>query len=178
MSSINAVKVGGTRRDGEPEYIGPWTFQSDIVRHSVLDELDGRVLNACAGKTKLEYDNVIRNDINPKREADHHYDVCSIDEHLPKDSFDVVVFDPPFDQTQADEHYESMHARDTAKARSAIVELVKPSGKVLEFGWNMHSIADGYHGWDRRETVIFRRGPNLQPVFMTIDVNTQTKLNQ
>lgn len=68
--------IGGKEPDGKPAAIGRWTFQTKKVRDALLPYLDGRVLNAFAGKTHLaEYKRgitEIRNDINPERDADYH----------------------------------------------------------------------------------------------------------
>ena len=99
---ISVHRVGGKHPDGKPIAIGRWTFEAPQVRSVVESEcgVDTNVLNACAGKTKLSTHKrqVVRNDLNPERSAHTHYDVCEIDEHFGEDSFDVVVFDPPFDQ--------------------------------------------------------------------------------
>jgi hypothetical protein len=56
-----------------------WTFQSTKIRRWVESRLQGRVLNACAGKTKLANDHeIVRNDLDESRDADLHVDVCEI----------------------------------------------------------------------------------------------------
>lgn len=164
--------VGGREPDGSPTYIGPWTFQTKMIRDRVEGNLTGRVLNACAGKTKLHHtDEIIRNDLNPNRDADYHIDIANIDTEFDPASFGTVVLDPPFDQSQADEHYESMHARQLGPARRKLAALVAPGGVFIELGWNFHSPA-AFDGWEREALHIFHRGPTLHPVFMTIDRRT------
>lgn len=173
---VTIHRIGGRNRDGSPSFIGPWTFQCDQVRRVVEDALTGRVLNACAGKTKLNHSGeIVRNDLNPERDADHHVDVGTIDELFEPDTFDTVVFDPPFDQGQADEHYESMHARQLVPARKKLIELVRPGGVFVELGWNLQSASE-QRGWGRDALHIFDRGPTLQPVFLTVDRNHQRRL--
>ena len=80
-----------------------WTFQSDKIREWVESHLQGSVLNACAGKTYLQHSGeIVRNDLNEDRDADYHYDVIEIADHFPSNSFDTVVFDPPFSSEQSD----------------------------------------------------------------------------
>ncbi len=176
---VSVHTVGGKHPGGKPIAMGKWTFEVPVVRTIVEGYLDGRVLNACAGKTKLNHGTgeIVRNDINEKRDAQYHYDVCEIDQHFPSDSFDVVVFDPPFDQSQADEHYDSMHASDLGKARKALAELVAPGGLLLEFGWNSHG-AEKFKGWSRESLHLFQRGPCLQDVILVVDRNHQTRLTE
>lgn len=161
--------VGGREPDGTPTYVGKWTFQTKMIRDRVEGALEGRVLNACAGKTKLTHNGeIVRNDLNEKRDAHYHVDVCEIDSVFDEESFNTVVFDPPFDQAQADEHYESMHCRELAPARKKLAALVRPGGIFVEAGWNTHGPA-AWDGWKREELHLFNRGPTLQPVFLTVD---------
>lgn len=51
-----------------------WTFSAAKIRAWVEQYLDGRVLNACAGPTKLGHSPVHRNDIDPEIDADTHVD--------------------------------------------------------------------------------------------------------
>ena len=171
--------VGGREPDGEPSYIGRWTFETKIVRDVVERCIEGRVLNACAGKTELDHDGeIVRNDLNPDRDADVHHDVCSIDEVFEPCSFDGVVFDPPFDQTQAEEHYDGLHDRQRGPARRKLAELVRPGGIFIELGWNDHGPALAFDGWEREECHRYRRGPSYQPIFLTVDrrKSRQTRL--
>lgn len=173
--------IGGKEPDGKPAAIGRWTFQTKKVRDVLLQYLDGRVLNAFAGKTDLaEYKRgitEIRNDLNPERDADYHLDVADLGEKFDEDTFDVVVLDPPFDQSQADEHYDGMHARDMGSVRNAVAPLVKPGGRIVEFGWSLWGAADYSKQWEREEKLLFRRGiPDRQPVLMVVDRRIQHTL--
>lgn len=163
------IRNGGTTSNGDKQVFGRWTFEYQRAREFVEERLDGRVLNACAGKTKLDHDReIVRNDLNPDRDADYHIDVASIATRFDSQSFDTVVFDPPFDQAQAEEHYESMHDRQRGPSRRKLAGLVQPGGVFVECGWNMHSPGE-FDGWRREEVHIFRRGPSYQPVFLTAD---------
>jgi hypothetical protein len=61
-----------------------------------------------------------------------HYAVTAIDEGFEPDSFDSIVFDPLFDQTQADDHYDGMHDRQCGPARRKLAKLVRPGGVFIE----------------------------------------------
>ena len=163
--------VGGREPDGSPTYIGPWTFDTRMVREVVEEWIEGRVLNACAGKTELEHDSeIVRNDLNPEMGADYHYDVLETDQHFEEESFGTVVFDPPFDQEQAREHYDGMHDTRRGPARRKLMELVRPGGVFVECGWNDHGPGLGYaDDWYREECHRYRRGPSYQPMFLTVD---------
>ena len=179
MSAATVVNVGGKEPDGKPSAIGRWTFATKKVRDELLPHVRGDVLNAFAGKTKLGVNGakIVRNDINPERDADLHVDAATLDTEFDECSFDVVILDPPFDQTQSDEHYDGLHARDMGDVRKAVAPLVRPGGEIVEFGWSMWGAADYFDGWTRDRRVVFRRGiPDRQPVFMTVDRNAQRRL--
>lgn len=134
--------IGGKHPDGTPIALGPWTFEAPQVRRVVESMLSGRVLNACAGRTKLTHDDdVHRNDIDVDRDADTHHDVCSLDEHLAPESYDTIVFDPPFDSDQANEHYNgNTVGRGPSggiwRARDALVEkAIESQEPVSDFEW-------------------------------------------
>jgi hypothetical protein len=175
--------IGGKEPDGKPAAIGRWTFQTKKVRDTLLPYLKGDVLNAFAGQTRLaDYKrgvNEVRNDLNPDQEADYHVDAADLGEIFDEDSFDVVVLDPPFDQTQSDEHYDGLHARDMGAVRRTVAPLVKPGGRIVEFGWNLWDASDYYSLWSREEKLLFRRAiPERQPVLMTVCRKAQTTLVQ
>lgn len=84
-----------------------WTFEAKAIRSWVEHHIDGRVLNACAGKSKLDHDDeVIRNDINEKIDADLHVDVAELSAYFPEGHFDTIVFDPPWSAYQSNLRYD------------------------------------------------------------------------
>lgn len=173
--------IGGKEPDGKPAAINRWTFQTKKVRDVVLHYSEGRVLNAFAGKTRLsDYKRGIeevRNDLNPERDADYHLDAADLGDVFDEGSFDVVVLDPPFDQTQSDEHYDGLHARDLGAVRKGVAPLVKPGGRMIQFGWSLWGVADYLPLWSREDKLLFRRAiPERRPILMTVDVKSQTTL--
>jgi len=162
--------VGGKEPNGKPTRIGKWTFSTKMVRDVVLDSCSGRVLNACAGETHLKKRGCefVRNDINDDIDADSHVDVRSIDEAYEAESFDAVILDPPFDPGRAEKLYEGMHASGYSDARTAVTELVRPGGVVIELGWNSWSLADK-DGWERVEHHLYRQSSFKADIHLTVD---------
>jgi hypothetical protein len=181
LDNDDLQNIGGREPDGKPSAIGRWTFETNMVRDVVLRYCEGRVLNAFAGKTLLsDYKRGIvevRNDMNPERDADHHLDAAVLGYMFDEGSFDTVVLDPPFDQTQSDELYDGLHARDMGPIRKGVAPLVKPGGRIVELGWNLWDASDYIDGWSREKKLLFRRGiPDRQPVFLTVCRKTQMTL--
>lgn len=93
-----------------------WTFEDDTIRGWVESHFESgdRVLNACAGATKLTPPpdgEIVRNDANPDRDADYHRDVAELAAipELEAGEFDVIVFDPPWSLYQANLRYSGEH---------------------------------------------------------------------
>lgn len=115
-----------------------WTFEDSTIREwveSVFQSGD-RILNATAGKTKLKppmNGEIVRNDLNPDRDADLHVDVGELAAHLEEDSFDVVIFDPPWSIYQSNLRYEGRHVTKDSSGTSTIdlseLPFETPSGE-------------------------------------------------
>jgi len=166
---IRIHNVGGKEPDGKPTRIGRWTFGTKIVREVVLDAVDGRVLNACAGETQLQKRGCtfVRNDLNPDKNAEYHHDVREIDAFFDEESFDAVINDPPFDPGRADKLYEGFHATGYMDAREACAALVKPGGTYVELGWNSWGLS-GFDEWERVTHHLYRQ-PFKADVHLVVD---------
>ena len=170
-------KVGGKEPCGKPTRVGKWTFATKMVRDAVLDHVEGRVLNACAGETKLEKRGCefVRNDINEEIDADLHVDVRELHHHFDAGSFDAAILDPPFDPGRAAKLYEGWHGSEYAPARDAVGELVRPGGTVVELGWNSYGLGDK-DGWERVAWYIYPQASFKADIHLTVDrrINQQT----
>jgi len=89
---------------------GRWTFERENIRAWTESKLKGRVLNACAGKTRLSHDSeIVTNDLDPKIDTDLSVDVASLSRHFPESSFDTVLYDPPWSLYQSNLRYDGRH---------------------------------------------------------------------
>jgi len=137
-----------------------WTFRSKKIRKWVESRLRGRVLNACAGKTRLAHDHeIVRNDINEDRDADLHVDVCEIADHFDAESFGTIVYDPPFSENQANQSYElengdTVVAGNDAVAKRQFDELLKSGGQVIQFGFTTTCMPASMD-YERREVTVW-----------------------
>lgn len=110
----NATNIPTHWYDVQP--FSKWTFESDEIRKWVESRFEPgeTILNACAGKTKLdapENCRIIRNDINEDRDADYHVDVAELASipELQKESIDRIIFDPPWSVYQSNYTYHGDH---------------------------------------------------------------------
>jgi len=175
-SVTDIVSNGGRDSDGSARMLSRWTFEYTPARKFVEKRLRGRVLNACAGKTKLNHNGkIIRNDLNPDRDADTRYDVAEIADHFAPGSFQTVVFDPPFDEKQAETKYDGLHAKDVYAALEQFRQLVGHNGLVICFAWNSWGMRS-FGAFEREETVLFQRGPIHRDVITTVDRRTSRSI--
>lgn len=146
-----------------------WTFKSKKIRRWVESRLQGRVLNACAGKTKLTHDHeIIRNDKNTDRDADIHVDVCEIAEHFEPESFDTIVYDPPFSQNQANRSYNGQQVGDDALAKRQFDELLSPGGNVIQFGFTTTCMPMSL-GYERQSVAVWNTLGRMNDYLSVID---------
>ncbi len=146
-----------------------WTFQSDKIRRWVEARLQGRVLNACAGKTKLAHDyEIVRNDLDPERDANTHHDVCEIADHFEGQSFDTIVYDPPFSQNQANRSYEGKDVGEDALAKRQFDELLAPGGRVIQFGFSTTCMPMSME-YERAEVAVFNTLGRMNDYLAVVD---------
>lgn len=169
QSVDEVVSNGGRDPDGSARMLSRWTFEYTPAREIVERHAHGRALNACAGRTKLDYEGeIVRNDLNPEIDADYHLDAVDLADHFGAGAFDTVIFDPPFDEEQAQAKYDGIHAGDVCAARQGFNEIIRPRGRVISFGWNSWGMRS-FDAFERVETVLLQRGPLHRDVIVTVD---------
>lgn len=146
-----------------------WTFQSDKIRRWVESRLEGRVLNACAGKTKLAHDHeIVRNDLDEDQDADIHVDVCEIADHFDAESFDTIVYDPTFSQNQANRSYDGKQVGDDALTKRQFDELLASGGRVIQFGFTTTCMPAAL-GYERLEVGVWNTLGRCNDYLSTVD---------
>jgi hypothetical protein len=114
------------------EPFSKWTFESPAIREWVEGHFeDGdTILNVCAGKTTLTPPpggTIIRNDINPEREADYTVDVAELaaQDGLEKHSISKIIFDPPWSIYQVTLRYDDYGQNIVSNDHSSEISLNK-----------------------------------------------------
>ncbi|RLM94357.1 hypothetical protein [Haloarcula sp. Atlit-7R] len=82
------------------------SFENDKVRKHLLDfiEPEDKVLNVCAGETRLPVSDVDRNDLRDDVDAEYNLDARVLFDEI-DETYDVVVYDPPFSLNQHTQTY-------------------------------------------------------------------------
>jgi len=179
---------------------GRWTFEDRAIRDWVTEHMTGRVLNACAGKTELPHnDEVITNDKDESIQSDYSVDAIRLPEILEKESFNTVVFDPPWTMYQANMRYDGRHVtkdeieidvtelpqvvgRDKKQigharlAKDGFDYLLKPGGKVIQLSYSGCCMPRRLQ-YKQLERVMFDPLGEGKTLIGSVDVKTQTKLN-
>lgn len=146
-----------------------WTFQSPKIKSWCESHLSGNVLNACCGKTKLDYGGrIVRNDIDEEIDADTHYDVLELTDHFDPGEFDTIVYDPPFSEFQANVSYGGRMVGRDAAAKREFHKLLSAGGKVVQFGFTT-TCMPGKFDYRRKEVAIFNTLGRMNDWLGTVD---------
>jgi hypothetical protein len=177
-----------------------WTFEDKQIRQWAESHLEGRVLNACCGKSILEHDGeVVRNDLDETLDADLHVDVAELPIHLEPASFDTIVFDPPWTVYQSNLVYEGRHVHRSETdidlqelpfhvdvrgknivgharlAKEGFDYLLRGGGKVLQLTAHGTCMPSRL-GYERLERVVFDPYGEAKAVIGSVDRRNQSKL--
>jgi len=183
-----------------------WTFSDEKIRKWATEHLDGRVLNACAGQTRLEHDGqIVTNDIDEDIATDVSVDVAALSGEFSPESFDTILYDPPWSNYQSNLRYDGRHVHKTVNEREIEIDLdalpieilgsrekeqlgharlakegfnylLKPGGKVLELTFH-GTCMPARLGYDRLERVIFDPVGEGKAVIGSVDMKQQTNLS-
>lgn len=179
---------------------GRWTFETEPIMEWVRHHAEGRILNACAGETPLTWaEGVVTNDIDPGRKTHLHVDVAELSAHLGRETFDVVIFDPPWTLYQANLRYDGHRLRDPTEgteldagglpievpdqdqvgharlAKEGFDYLLKPGGVVIELSYSGSCMPKRLQ-YIREERVVFDPPGELRSVIGSVDRKTQRTL--
>jgi len=176
-----------------------WTFEITPIRKWVESHLAGVVLNACAGPTRLNHNNnIVTNDISPDVDSDHSVDVARLAADIEANTFDTVVFDPPWSLYQANMRYDGNHVtkndvaiqmddlpqsiqRDKTQvgharlAKDGFDYMLKPGGKVIQLSYSGTCMPKRL-GYKRLERVMFDPIGEAKTLIGSVDKKMQTKL--
>jgi hypothetical protein len=109
------------------------------------------------------------NDLNPETAAEYHMDSLDFLRMLADREVrpDLVIFDPPYNPSQAKECYESMGLNLPARVGKAagvwahekniVAKIMQPSGIFLWFGWNTVGMGEN-RGFQIEEIMLISHG--------------------
>jgi len=85
------------------------------------------------------------NDLNPDTKAVHNMCALEFLDSLESNFADLIIFDPPFSERMAKDHYEgfgvNLYSSDSALMTKCLKDcgrILKPNGMLLKFGFNIN----------------------------------------
>lgn len=153
-----------------------WTFQPEPVRRYVEGWLTGRVLNLFAGMTKLTHDGeIVRNDLDEEKDADHHFDAIAVGKHFPANSFDTVILDPPYNVRKAREKYNGEYQGKFTAVKEQVKTLVRPGGLVVHCGYQTPGMGIS-RGFELVEVCNIAHGGDINDTLICIEQRVESDL--
>lgn len=118
------------------------------------------------------------NDLNPTTSAKFNLDAQDFLEGVPSNVADLVIFDPPFSEPQAERKYGEGANLYSEPGRIPdmmleIGRILKPSGLLMKFGYNS---SRHWAGLQLLNVYLLNFGGNRNDVIVTIWKQTQTSL--
>ena len=120
----------------------------------------------------------VTNDLNPTFDTDYHMDALDFLKMFGSKSVDGVLYDPPYSPRQVSECYKNFGievTQETTRAsfwgnhKKEMARIVKPSGKVITFGWNSGGIGAKY-GFKIKRILLVAHGGWHNDTICTVEV--------
>jgi len=147
-----------------------YTFKNKKIREWVESQVEGKVLNLFAGKTKLNCDEV-RNDMNPEMPADYHMDALKFvkwwDKNK-KEKFNTIVLDPPFSYRKSMEMYKGYIASPFNQLKSELLEILAPGGLVIVFGYHSN-VMGAKRGFKQKHILLISAGGAIHDTIAIVE---------
>ena len=149
-----------------------YTFQEPKVKAIVEDECveDTEVLNLFAGKYRLEGVYEFRVDLSDEFSPDYHGDAfdCLRESICINRKWDIIVYDPPFNERKSKEFYEGRRVGKYTKMKDSIVQCLNTGGKIIGLGHEISNFGKGRGCIIERLYVVNPFG-EIRPYFISVE---------
>jgi hypothetical protein len=153
-----------------------WTFTIKPIKELLEDYVrEGVWVDPFAGKNSPAS---LTNDINPERDTDYNMDALSFLRGLSSDSYDGVLYDPPYSIRQAKECYDSYGVTALeikpnqmnywSECKTEISRILKKDGIVISFGWNSMGIGKT-RGFEKIKILLVPHGGSRNDTICTVE---------
>lgn len=152
-----------------------WTFKIKPIADLLREEMDGGIwVDLFAGEHSPAN---ITNDLNLERPTMYHMDAIDFLRTFEDDSVDGVLYDPPYSQRQVKECYDGIQGglkwdgRMTfwSESKNEVARIVKPTGKVICFGWNSMGLGEK-RGFKMQRILLVPHGGSRNDTICTVEV--------
>jgi hypothetical protein len=111
------------------------------------------------------------NDLDKEAPVEFHLDALDFLKRAKNNSFDGVLYDPPYSITQAraygKKEFSSM--KYWADCKNEISRIIKPGGKVICFGWNSMGLGKN-RGFEMKRILLVAHGGSKNDTICTVEV--------
>ena len=148
-----------------------YTFRMKTVAALLADEMRGQWADPFAGETSPAS---VTNDADESRPTVYHSDGLDFLKQHADESFDGVLFDPPYSCEQALRKYKPVQngtagrAEYWAKCKDEIARIVKRGGKVICFGWDSTGIGKK-RGFELQRVLLLCHGACHNDTIVTVE---------
>lgn len=153
-----------------------WTFTIFPIKKLLKEEVVGSMwVDPFAGRYSPAN---IKNDLNPSSNAETYLDALEFLKSLPSESFNGVLFDPPYSITQARECYEGfgmekLEIKPTsmqywAECRNEISRILKRGGKAICCGWTSQGLGKN-RGFQMQRILMVPHGGSRNDTIVTVE---------
>jgi len=130
-----------------------WGEVIQLAEEKILGDAQGHfaldILDPFAKNCQIAYPHT--NDINIETLAQHNMDALEFLKQYETATMDVIIFDPPFSERRANEHYDgfgvNLYASDSRKITDCLhqcLRVLRRGGYLLKFGYNCNVPAPGF----------------------------------
>lgn len=121
----------------------------------------------------------ISNDIRSEMPSTHHMCALEFLKSLPSNTFDGVLYDPPYSISQAKECYEGAGMKNLsgsmqwwAEIKDNIARITKPNGTVICFGWSSNGIGKS-RGFEMKKVLLVPHGGSKNDTIVTVETKKE-----
>jgi hypothetical protein len=162
-----------------------WTFTIKPIKELLKEEVcSGLWCDPFAGQNSPAQ---VTNDLRPDMPTTHHLPALDFLKGLNDESFDGVLYDPPYSPRQVKECYDNIDidgwdkkwdGRTTfwSETLNECVRILKPKGKLICFGWT--SMGGGKsRGLEMQRILLVPHGGRKNDTICTVETKNYNSLN-
>jgi hypothetical protein len=159
-----------------------WTFTIAPIKKLIRQEVahDQLWIDPMAGRFSPA---TVTNDLNPKMPTRYHEDALEFLKRQPSNSFDGVIFDPPYSLNQFKVCYEKLGIKPDPTifnnvwhyaVKDELARIAKIGGKAICCNWNSVGIGIG-RGFEQTRMLVVCHGGCRHDTLITVEVKVRDR---
>jgi hypothetical protein len=153
-----------------------WTFNIKPIAELIKEEINGGSwCDPFAGRNSPAQ---LTNDINPEMPTMFHLPALDFLKVLENDSFDGVLYDPPYSPRQVKECYDIVgikgwdgRATFWSRTLDEVARIIKPKGKLICCGWTSMGGCMS-RGFEMKRILLVPHGGRHNDTIVTVEIKT------